>query len=84
MLRGRCNSPIAGHAHAASNAQLSLSGVVFNRDGSRWVRSRGHGPVGDPVSLGTRVAEDLLRQGAEQLIAAGGSPMRPRAAGQDA
>jgi hydroxymethylbilane synthase len=70
MLRGHCNSPIAGHAHSTPDRQLSLFGMVFNRDGSEWVRSQGWGPADDPASLGAWVAGDLLRQGARRLIAA--------------
>ncbi|MBP2325364.1 hydroxymethylbilane synthase [Kibdelosporangium banguiense] len=70
MLRGHCNSPIAGHAHTTADGQLSLFGMVFNRDGSQWVRSHGWGPTDDPASLGAWVAGDLLRQGARRLITA--------------
>ncbi|QIZ39362.1 hydroxymethylbilane synthase [Saccharopolyspora sp. ASAGF58] len=70
MLRGHCNSPIAGHAHTTADEQLSLFGMVFNRDGSQWVRSHGWGPIDDPASLGAWVAGDLLRQGARRLITA--------------
>ena len=70
MLRGHCNSPIAGHAHTTPDGQLSLFGMVFNRDGSAWVRSHGWGPKDDPASLGAWVAGDLLRQGARRLIMA--------------
>jgi hydroxymethylbilane synthase len=68
MLRGHCNSPIAGHAHTTPDGQLSLFGMVFNHDGSEWVRSHGWGPADDPASLGAWVAGDLLRQGARRLI----------------
>jgi hydroxymethylbilane synthase len=70
MLRGHCNSPIAGHAHTTADGKLSLFGMVFNRDGSQWVRSHGWGPTDDPRSLGAWVAGDLLRQGAMRLITA--------------
>ncbi|MBC6466258.1 hydroxymethylbilane synthase [Actinomadura alba] len=70
MLQGHCNSPIAGHAHTASDGRLSLFGMVFNEDGSRWARSREWGPADDPASLGERVAGDLLRKGARRLITA--------------
>jgi hydroxymethylbilane synthase len=70
MLRGHCNSPIAGHAHTTPDGQLSLFGMVFNRDGSQWVRSHSWGPQDDPASLGAWVAGDLLRQGARRLIMA--------------
>lgn len=70
LLRGHCNSPIAGHAHLTADGRLSLFGMVFNRDGSAWVRSHGWGPTDDPASLGAWVAGDLVRQGARRLIAA--------------
>lgn len=70
MLRGHCNSPIAGHAHTTPDGQLSLFGMVFNRDGSQWVRSHSRAPTDDPASLGARVAGDLLRHGARRLVTA--------------
>jgi hydroxymethylbilane synthase len=70
MLRGHCNSPIAGHALTAPDGKLSLHGMVFNRDGSEWVRAHGWGDPEDPASLGAWVAGDLLRQGARRLITA--------------
>ncbi|GAA3724442.1 hydroxymethylbilane synthase [Plantactinospora mayteni] len=70
MLQGHCNSPIAGHAHVAPDGKLSLFGMVFNRDGSAWVRAHNWGPTDDPASLGAVVAGDLLHQGARRLIMA--------------
>ncbi|MEU7862960.1 hydroxymethylbilane synthase [Nonomuraea sp. NPDC049141] len=68
MLRGHCNSPIAGHASTTPDGQMSLYGMVFNGDGSRFVRAHLWGDPGDPATLGSRVASDLLHQGAHQLI----------------
>ncbi|GII66556.1 porphobilinogen deaminase 2 [Sphaerisporangium krabiense] len=70
MLRGHCNSPIAGYATTTPDGQLSLFGMVFNRDGSAWARSLLWGDPGDPATLGSRVASDLLHQGARYLITA--------------
>ncbi|MEU6713799.1 hydroxymethylbilane synthase [Nonomuraea sp. NPDC046802] len=70
MLRGHCNSPIAGHACTTADGQMSLYGMVFNRDGSTFVRSHLWGDPGDPATLGSRVASDLLYQGARHLITA--------------
>lgn len=53
-----------------ADGKLSLFGMVFDHDGSQWVRSHGWGPIDDPASLGAWVAGDLLRQGARQLITA--------------
>lgn len=70
MLRGHCNSPIAGHASTTADGQMSLIGMVFNRDGSAFVRSHCWGDPSDPATLGSRVAADLLHQGARHLITA--------------
>ena len=69
MLRGHCNSPIAGYASTA-DGRMSLYGMVFNRDGSRFVRAHLWGSPSDPATLGSRVAADLLHQGARRLITA--------------
>jgi hydroxymethylbilane synthase len=68
MLRGHCNSPIAGYATTTPDGQMSLFGMVFNQDGSQFVRSHAWGDPGDPATLGARVAADLLHQGAMNLI----------------
>jgi len=44
--------------------------MVFNRDGSEFVRAQAWGPIGDPATLGSRVAADLLDRGARHLITA--------------
>ncbi|RKN12255.1 hydroxymethylbilane synthase [Streptomyces radicis] len=68
-LRGHCNSPIAGYCVTEPDGQLSLRGTVFNRDGSRFVHAHHWGEDrNDPATLGTRVAAELLRQGARDII----------------
>ncbi|MEV0230096.1 hydroxymethylbilane synthase [Nonomuraea sp. NPDC050786] len=70
MLGGHCNSPIAGYACTTADGQMSLHGMVFNGDGSKFVRSQLWGDASDPATLGSRVASDLLHQGAQHLIIA--------------
>ncbi|GAA4587735.1 hydroxymethylbilane synthase [Planotetraspora phitsanulokensis] len=70
LLRGHCNSPIAGYATTTPDGRMSLFGMVFDRDGSQFVRSHAVGDPADPATLGSRVAADLLNQGAGRLIAA--------------
>lgn len=70
MLMGHCNSPIAGHCTDTPDGKLSMIGMVFNRDGSQWVRAQHWGDPDDPAALGSMVAADLLRQGARKLITA--------------
>jgi hydroxymethylbilane synthase len=68
-LQGHCNSPIAGHARVERDGQLSLRGMVFASDGSRFVHSREWGPPDKGRELGAYVSGDLLRKGARELIA---------------
>ncbi|WP_367136626.1 MULTISPECIES: hydroxymethylbilane synthase [Streptomyces] len=68
-LRGHCNSPIAGHCITDPDGQLSLRGMVFSRDGSKFVHAHIRGESeNDPATLGTRVCAELLRQGARDII----------------
>ncbi|TMQ94810.1 hydroxymethylbilane synthase [Actinomadura soli] len=67
-LQGHCNSPIAGHARVERDGQLSLSGMVFARDGSVFVHSHELSPPDKGGDLGAYVASDLLRKGARDLI----------------
>ncbi|MFC4517521.1 hydroxymethylbilane synthase [Streptomyces ehimensis] len=68
-LRGHCNSPIAGHCISEPDGQLSLRGMVFSRDGSKFVHAHYWGESSnDPATLGTRVCAELLRQGARDII----------------
>ncbi|MEW2356539.1 hydroxymethylbilane synthase [Spirillospora sp. NPDC029432] len=67
-LRGHCNSPIAGHARLERDGQLSLRGMVFTRDGSRFVHAQEWSQPDKGADLGAYVAGDLLRKGARDLI----------------
>lgn len=68
-LRGHCNSPVAGHCITRPDGRLSLHGTVFTPDGSRFAHARLDArPDEAPAGLGTRVCDELLRQGARALI----------------
>ncbi|MFJ7590177.1 hydroxymethylbilane synthase [Streptomyces sp. NPDC097617] len=68
-LRGHCNSPIAGYCVTEPDGQLSLRGMVFSRDGSKFVNAHDWGESrNDPAVLGSRVCAELLRQGARDII----------------
>ncbi len=68
-LRGHCNSPIAGYCITEPDGQLSLRGMVFSRDGSKFVHAHFWGEsMNDPAVLGSRVCAELLRQGARDII----------------
>ena len=68
-LGGDCHVPIGARARLAG-AELKLVGVVGSTDGSRLCRSEMSGDAGAAAELGRRVADDLLRQGAGELLAA--------------
>jgi hydroxymethylbilane synthase len=70
-LGGGCAVPIAGFA-SASGDSLDLCGVVADPTGARLVRSRLSGAAGadGPEHLGAQVAQELLRQGAREILGA--------------
>lgn len=68
VLQGHCHSPIAGYATSEPDGQLLLRASVFSLDGKTVLEAHGFGA--DPSTLGTAVADDLISQGARELIAA--------------
>jgi len=72
-LKGGCQVPIAGYAElaiGASGGELRLRGLVGAVDGSRIVRGERSGPAAEPEALGIALAEQLLGEGADALLAA--------------
>ena len=68
-LGGGCQVPIAAHA-VVEDRHMHLQGLVANLDGSRIIRAQAKGSASDPEALGSRVAEDLFRQGAREILEA--------------
>jgi len=66
-LGGGCQVPIAAHARE-EDGQLRLRGVVADPAGSRVIRAQAVGPSDAPDRLGARVAEELLKLGAQQIL----------------
>lgn len=66
-LQGGCQVPIAGHA-VITGDELFLRGLVGVPDGSRLLRAEARGPVADAEAIGEAVAEDLLAQGAADIL----------------
>jgi len=66
-LGGGCAVPIAAHA-TPQDGHLRLLGVVASIDGTRVIRATAHAPVDDAERLGWNVAEDLLKQGAQEIL----------------
>lgn len=70
-LGGGCQTPIAAHAIVEGD-RIIIRGVVASPDGVTIVRASGQGPASDPEAAGARVAQDLLKQGAEAILKAAG------------
>jgi hydroxymethylbilane synthase len=68
-LHGGCQVPIAGHA-VIEGDRLRLKGLVGTPDGARILRAESEGPRDEPEAIGTRVADDLLAQGAGEILSA--------------
>jgi hydroxymethylbilane synthase len=70
-LQGGCQVPIAAYAdYLDEGYTLRLRGLVGRPDGSLVLRAEAQGPAGDAGALGVQVAEELLAQGAGEILAA--------------
>ena len=68
-LGGSCQVPLGGFAEVVGG-KLRMRGFVAIPDGSRLLRAEQIGSVNDPETLGNAVAQDLLAQGAGEILAA--------------
>jgi hydroxymethylbilane synthase len=67
-LGGGCQTPIGALASIAADGTLDLAAVVAAPDGSRSLRAAVRGTIQEAAALGTLVAEQLLAQGADQIL----------------
>ncbi len=68
-LNGGCQVPIACYAELEGE-QIYLRGLVGDPDGKRMLRCEMRGQRADAEKLGIAVAEDLLAQGADEILRA--------------
>jgi hydroxymethylbilane synthase len=68
-LGGGCQTPIGALATMTADGQLELMGIVVALDGSRAVRAHARGPREDAVTLGVSVGDQLLAEGAGDILA---------------
>lgn len=68
-LNGGCKLPLAAYAQI-HQGKLSLRGLVANHDGSRILRTRLEGEMNNADKMGTRVADELIQQGADKILKA--------------
>ncbi|PSR34823.1 MAG: hydroxymethylbilane synthase [Sulfobacillus benefaciens] len=69
-LAGGCQIPLGSYA-TLSQGKIFLTAKVASRDGQIIMTAIGEDLVANAVALGHQVGEELLRQGAHELIAAG-------------
>ncbi len=76
-LGGSCEVPLGCHATRHGDT-LSLSGFVAAPDGTKLVRASLQGAVMQAENLGVELAQQLIAQGAGEILAAlGGAPNTP-------
>jgi hydroxymethylbilane synthase len=66
-LNGGCQVPIAGFAEILGN-QIFMRALVGSPDGSIIYRAEATSPIDQAEQLGMRIADDLLAQGAENIL----------------
>jgi hydroxymethylbilane synthase len=66
-LGGGCQLPLGGVALHA-DGMLDMHAVVASPDGRRALKRRGQGSAADPAALGRRLAEELTRDGATEIL----------------
>ena len=69
-MGGSCQTPLAAYALDRAEGGMRVVGMCGMPDGSKILRAEVRGPVGDAELLGERLAEDLLAQGADAILAA--------------
>lgn len=66
-LGGGCHAPIAAFAEIKEN-KIYLRGLVGRIDGTLILRAEGIAPLTDAVALGNHIAQQLIDQGAEEML----------------
>jgi hydroxymethylbilane synthase len=68
-LGGGCHTPIAAlGTFDTAKKIVRLEGAVFSLDGKKQLRGELSGAADDPESLGKKLAEELIAQGAAELL----------------
>ncbi len=68
-LQANCQSPVATFA-VIEDAHITVTALVALPDGSDSIRDSVQGPVSEAEHLGIQLAENLLKKGAGELLAA--------------
>jgi len=68
-LGGGCQTPVGALASLIDSKTIEIVAVVAALDGGRIIRAAGRGAVGEAAALGARIAQDLIAQGADEILA---------------
>jgi len=68
-LGGGCQTPVGALASLIDSKTIEVVAVVAALDGGRIIRAAGRGAVGEAAALGARIAQDLIAQGADEILA---------------
>jgi hydroxymethylbilane synthase len=69
-MGGSCQTPLAAHALDRDDGGMRLVGMVGLPDGTRILHAELGGARDQAQLMGNKLAEDLLAQGAEAILAA--------------
>lgn len=69
-LGGSCQTPLAAHAVHENDSTLRVDGLCGTPDGKRILRASMRGAPDSAADVGRALADDLLSQGAGEIIAA--------------
>jgi hydroxymethylbilane synthase len=75
-LEGDCSVPLAALAETLPGGRLRLRALVASPDGRRLAQTDLEGTAAEARALGERAAEEVLRSGGAEILAALGEPVR--------
>ena len=68
ILGADCRSAMGVFATSGETEDISISSVVYERGGGKVITSKAGGSINDFKTLAENVAQDLLSQGAKELL----------------
>ncbi|MEO8845902.1 MAG: hydroxymethylbilane synthase [Kofleriaceae bacterium] len=69
-MGGSCTTPLAAHTIDRPDGGIRLVGMCGLPDGTKIIRAEYGGPIAQAQLLGERLADDLIAQGANEILAA--------------
>jgi hydroxymethylbilane synthase len=69
-VEGGCSAPVSAHARVR-NGEITINAFAASPDGSRVIRGERFGSAESGIDLALDLADELLKAGAGELLAAG-------------